>query len=86
MLKNLPIELIDKIFEFDGRYRKSYKDVLNELLNKVKWFDFRNSNELESMIIYESILGDDDRKYISQIRNRSFSNFYFEKFCKITKK
>lgn len=82
MIKKLPIELLDKIFDFDGRYKESYKNVLNELINKVKWFDFRNNNELESMIIYESILSEDDREYIQEIRNRSFSKFYFEKFCK----
>ncbi len=82
MIKRLPIELLDKIFDFDGRYKESYKNVLDELINKVKWFDFRNNTELESMIIYESILSEDDREYIQDIRNRSFSKFYFEKFVK----
>ena len=82
MLNQLPIELLDKIFDFDGRYKKSYKNVLEELINKVKWFDFRNNNELESMIMYENILGEEDKKYIKEIRNRSFSKFYFDKFCK----
>ena len=82
MLNQLPIELLDKIFDFDGRYKKSYKNVLEELINKVKWFDFRNNNELESMIMYENILGEEDKKYIKEIKNRSFSKFYFDKFCK----
>ena len=66
----LPTDIQDKIYEYDGRYRKLWDDVINELKTKISWND----------LIVETLIGS-YMYYPGEIEySKNFYNFYFDRF------
>ena len=42
-MKNLPDDIISKIYEYDGRYKKSYGKVLEQLEIIMNWFSVKQT-------------------------------------------
>lgn len=68
---SLPSEIIDVIYEFDGRVQEYRKCVIMELNNKAAWNDYLNNAIIESYIHAPSEL---------YYPIKSFCTFYFSKF------
>ena len=82
-MNKLPEELITKIFDYDGRYKKACSDLIDELKTKISWHKFLTQTERESYIYYHSIL---DQKTLEELYRNSecftFSKFFFNRFGK----
>ena len=61
---NLPNELVEKIYEYDGRYKINYSKVLNEIETKINWFIFMKDTLISSMSPYTSLTG----VYLSELK------------------
>lgn len=72
---SLPSEIIDVIYEFDGRVRENRKCLILELNNKAAWNDYLNDAIIESYIHAPSELYPELYYPI-----KSFCTFYFSKF------
>ena len=73
---NLPNELIEKIYEYDGRYKINYSKVLNEIETKISWFLFMKDTLISSMSPYTSL----SAVYLSELKEaeeKSFYDYYF---------
>ena len=73
---NLPNELVEKIYEYDGRYKINYNKVLDEIKIKISWFLFMKDTLLSSVSPYTSI----STIYLTELKEieeKSFSDYYF---------
>tara|TARA_B100000214_G_scaffold220393_1_gene160288 strand:- start:35 stop:268 length:234 start_codon:yes stop_codon:yes gene_type:complete len=76
---NLPNELVEKIYEYDGRYKINYNKVLNEIETRINWFIFMKDTLISSMSPYISLTA----VYLSELKEieeKSFYDYYFKKF------
>lgn len=76
---NLPNELVEKIYEYDGRYKINYNKVLNEIETRINWFIFMKDTLISSMSPYTSLTA----VYLSELKEieeKSFYDYYFKKF------
>tara|TARA_A100001388_G_scaffold274708_1_gene258807 strand:+ start:36 stop:284 length:249 start_codon:yes stop_codon:yes gene_type:complete len=71
---SLPSEIIDVIYEFDGRVREYRKCVIMELNNKAAWNNYLNDAIIESYVHVPKEL------YPNVYPTRDFHIFYFSKF------
>ena len=73
---NLPNELVEKIYEYDGRYKINYNKVLDEIKIKISWFLFMKDTLLSSVSPYTSI----STIYLTELKEieeKSFCDYYF---------
>jgi hypothetical protein len=74
---NLPNELVEKIYEYDGRYKINYNKVLDELQTRNNWFLFMKDTLISSISPYTSV----SSVYLSELKHaeeRNFYNYYFK--------
>ena len=82
-MKNLPDDIILKIYEYDGRYKKCYGKVLEQLEIIMNWFSVKQTILRDSIPLhYASILEfpSDDKEYYIKIEKEEFPDFYFYRF------
>tara|TARA_Y100000992_G_scaffold298339_1_gene263333 strand:- start:114 stop:359 length:246 start_codon:yes stop_codon:yes gene_type:complete len=75
---DLPYEIENKIYEYDGRYRYNYDKVLNEITIKNNWFLFMKDTLISSVTPYISLSG----VYLSELKEveqLTFIDYYFKK-------
>jgi hypothetical protein len=81
-MNKLPEYLISKIFDYDGRYKEAYNNLLKELSTRITWHKFLTQTERETYMYYQSIL---DKKILEELYSNSetfiFSKFYFKRIC-----
>jgi len=78
----LPRELLEKIYEYDGRYKIQFNKVIEEILTKNNWFLFMKNTLISSMEPYSGIIPFETLKELRQAEETTFSIFYFNKFKK----
>ena len=76
-MNTLPSELIDTIYEYDGRYRDNYNNVVQDINNRNNWFSVKKETVVSSMINYYMLLTPDEQKYLMNTQELTFSKFYF---------
>jgi len=69
---NLPNELVEKIYEYDGRYKINYNKVLDELQTRNNWFLFMKDTLISSISPYTSV----SSVYLSELKQAEKTNFY----------
>ena len=75
---NLPNELVEKIYEYDGRHKINYNKVLNEIETRINWFIFMKDTLISSMSPYTSLTA----VYLSELKEieeKSFYDYYIRK-------
>ena len=77
-MNRLPYDIINIIYDYDGRYRKNYNKLLKELYYKVEWFKLKKETIVSSMIHYSTMLDLEQQKYLIDTQELTFSNFFFE--------
>ena len=75
---DLPYEIENKIYEYDGRYKYNYDKVLNEIVIKNNWFLFMKDTLMSSITPYISL----SEIYLSELKEveqLTFIDYYFKK-------
>lgn len=75
---DLPYEIENKIYEYDGRYKCNYDKVLNEIIIKNNWFLFMKDTLMSSITPYISL----SEVYLSELKEveqLTFIDYYFKK-------
>lgn len=75
---NLPIEIENNIYEYEGRYKHNFNKVLNEINIKNNWFLFMKDTLISSMSPYISL----SEVYLSELKEveeLTFVDYYFKK-------
>lgn len=75
-MNKLPNELVDLIYEYEGKYFNNKKKLINQLNLKIDYFQFYKNTILESCFTYLDFLNQDDIEYYNSIQNESFSHYY----------
>lgn len=75
---NLPYEIENKIYEYDGRYKVNYDKVLNEIIIKNNWFLFMKDTLMSSITPYIS-LSDVYLSELKEVEQLTFIDYYFKK-------
>ena len=75
---NLPYEIENKIYEYDGRYKVNYDKVLNEIIIKNNWFLFMKDTLMSSITPYIS-LSDVYLLELKEVEQLTFIDYYFKK-------
>lgn len=78
----LPPELLEKIYEYDGRYKIQFNKVIEEISTKNNWFLFMKNTLISSMEPYSGIISFETLRELRQAEETTFSIFYFNKFKK----
>lgn len=79
MFKKLPIQILDIIYEYDGRYKLNKKEMLETLSSYIKWWYYIKNNNNEVYNANGSYISNDDKQYLYHEMNIEFSEFYFRK-------
>jgi len=74
----LPNDIINIIYDYDGRYRNNYNKLMKELYYKVEWFKVKKETVISSMIHYSMMLDLEQQKYLMDTQELTFSKFFFE--------
>ena len=77
-MNKLPNELISKIFEYDGRYRNNYNNLIKELKTKISWHKVLTQTQREYYKYYHNLFS---KKVLDEINNSEtfiFSKFFFK--------
>jgi len=77
---NLPREIDNIVYEFDGRYKTNFNKVIKDLDNKYYWFHLEKETILSSMSNYYYLLSEDEQTYYVNTKETTFKNFFFKKF------
>lgn len=76
-MNRLPYDIINIIYDYDGRYRKNYNKLMKELYYKAEWFQVKKETVVSSMIHYSMMLDLEQQKYLMDTQELTFSRFYF---------
>ena len=79
---NLPKEVLDLIYEFDGRYRKTYKKVIKQINTINEWYNFSHTTLLSSIPNYYNSVMEfptEEIEFYTKIIKEEFKDFYFRK-------
>lgn len=74
----LPNDIINIIYDYDGRYRNNYNKLMKELYYKAEWFKVKKETVISSMIHYSMMLDLEQQKYLMDTQELTFSKFFFE--------
>jgi len=76
----LPIETIDLIYEYDGRYKKIYDTILKELDLLIFKYTYEREMISESIGMYYNVieLPTEDKEYYVNVINTSFYNYFLK--------
>jgi hypothetical protein len=77
-MNKLPYDIINIIYDYDGRYRKNYNKLMKELYYKAEWFQVKKETVVSSMIHYSMMLDLEQQKYLMDTQELTFSKFFFE--------
>ena len=77
-MNRLPNDIINIIYDYDGRYRNNYNKSMKELYYKAEWFKVKKETVISSMIHYSTILDLEQQKYLMDTQELTFSKFFFE--------
>lgn len=77
---NLPHEIETIIYEFDGRYKINFNEVIKDLDNKYSWFHLEKETIMDSMGKYYYLLSEEEQEYYVKTRKKTFEEFFFKKF------
>lgn len=77
-MNRLPYDIINIIYDYDGRYRNNYNKLIKELNYKAEWFKVKKETIVSSMIHYFVMLDLEQQKYLMDTRELTFSKFIFE--------
>ena len=75
-MNKLPTELVDLIYEYEGKYINNKKKLINQLNLKIDYFQFYKNTILEASFNYLDFLNQDDIEYYNTVQNESFSHYY----------
>lgn len=79
---NLPKEVLDLVYEFDGRYRKTYKKVIKQINTINEWYNFSHITLLSSIPNYYNSIMEfptEEIEFYTKIIKEEFKDFYFRK-------
>jgi hypothetical protein len=79
-MMNLPEHLIMEIYEYDGRYKENYNKLMREIGNLNNKYIITKNTIVDSMNIYVYILPSESIEYLRDVKNSSFSSWFFKKF------
>ena len=89
-MKKLPNEVILKIYEYDGRYHKNYKNILKQIINLNNWKKFEINHLIELLEVNQWIMSFDEKIYylnlLDNFNKYDFYYYYFNKFHKFNLK
>ena len=77
-MNRLPNDIINIIYDYDGRYRNNYNKSMKELYYKAEWFKVKKETLVSSMIHYSMMLDLEQQKYLMDTQELTFSKFFFE--------
>lgn len=77
-MNRLPNDIINIIYDYDGRYRNNYNKSMKELYYKAEWFKVKKETIISSMIHYSTMLDLEQQKYLIDTQELTFSKFFFE--------
>tara|TARA_B100001287_G_scaffold270997_1_gene270613 strand:+ start:26675 stop:26914 length:240 start_codon:yes stop_codon:yes gene_type:complete len=78
-MNQLPNELINIIYVYEGRYHENYNKLIKELYHQIEWFKVKKETIISSMIQYSLLLDLEQQRYLMDTKELTFSNFFFNK-------
>ena len=85
MLRRYPDEIIEIIYEYDGRYKIAKKNNVKDLEDSIKWWYYIKNHNFEVYNVNGLYMSNEDRKYYREKIEESFSKFYFDRYNKVKK-
>ena len=77
-----PLEVVDLIYEYDGRYKNKFKDVLEEIKTINEWYKFTQTTLICSIPNHYYTIMEfptEEAEYYREIIRQEFSHYYFRK-------
>ena len=85
-INKLPNELIEQIYDYDGRYHSNYKKVVNNIKTLNDWKNFQKNHFIELLQVNQWIMSFEEKVYhlkiIDDFEKYGFYYYYFNKFHK----
>jgi len=77
-MKCLPNEIVNIIYDYDGRYKENYNKTVKDIDRYNDWFKLKRETVISSMIHYYLLLGEESRNYLKDAQELTFSKFFFQ--------
>ena len=85
-MNKLPNELVERIYDYDGRYHSNYKKVVKNIKNLNDWKNFQKNHFVELLQVNQWIMSFEEKVYylkiIDDFDKYEFYYYYFNKFHK----
>jgi hypothetical protein len=77
-MKRLPNEIVNIIYDYDGRYKENYNKTIKQIDGYNNWFKLKKETIISSMMHYYLLLEKESRNYLKDTQELTFSKFFFE--------
>jgi len=77
-MKGLPDDIINIIYDYDGRYKENYNKTVKQINIYNDWFELKKETIISSIIQYYLLLGEESKNYLKDTQELTFSKFVLQ--------